>query len=119
MLVSIFNDIYSVSWPRKSLKVYLRFGMFSSGEVSSNHHTGDVELGLSVYPANLENNIVKAQSIKDICPWVESQGRMAFVVTGREVGIGSDGEPVLRGVRMLPYAISINLMTQIRTGDLS
>ena len=32
-------------------------------------------------------------------------GRLVWIVTGREVGKGSDGEPLLVEVRILPYGI--------------
>ena len=109
MLWQIWGEQYQVSWPRKTPdRVYLRYGMFSNRERSSNHATGDEEEGISVYPAVLVDDGVQLAPDVKTCPKLVGQGRLVFCVTGKEVGTGSDGEPVLRRVRMLPYPIHVN-----------
>ena len=102
----IHGDRYPISIPRvPPARVYLRYGLFAGMRKSSNHATGSSERGLSVYRARLEANVVVLA--EDTCPSLDGQGRLAMPVTGREVGVGSDGEPVLVGVRMLPYAVAL------------
>lgn len=86
-------------------RVYVRFGKWSrTYSQSCNHSTGERESGLSVYRAMLApGNIVVLDDV--VCESLAGQGRLVFPVTGREVGIGSDGEPLLRGVKLLAYAI--------------
>ena len=108
MKVWIRDESYDMIRPRKPVPVYIRYGLFSNRERSSNHSTGEAERGISVYPAVLTDDCaVKLTDGWETCPSLEGQGRLCFAVTGREVGVGSDGEPVLRGVRLLPYAIDI------------
>ena len=88
--------------------VYIRLGRW--GHKSRNHATGQMELGVSVYPARiLEENIVELDDRCFEIPVDLVRGRVAFVVTGEEVGTGSDGEPVLRKVKAINYAIDCKL----------
>jgi hypothetical protein len=101
-----------ITRPRNPQKVYIRFGKFSKGHRSMNHATGQMEKGLSVYNARLEADDTVSLIADD---WSLSltakdcgkrlQGRLAFVVTGEKIAQGSDGEPVLRRVRLLHHAI--------------
>lgn len=91
--------------------VYVRFGKWGRRHRSINFHTGDTEKGMSVYPAKLtaDGHVALADDDRlrltpDDCAEVLN-GRLAFVVTGKEVGMGSDGEPLLVGVKLLPYSI--------------
>lgn len=107
--------------PRKPpKKVYIRFGKFSKRDRSINFATGEYERGLSVYNARLETDgsvslIVNDENLvwtaEDCADRLE--GRLAFVVTGKEVGRGSDSEPLLRGVRLLPYAIRMESLAAL------
>jgi hypothetical protein len=107
VLVSIRDEQYRVSWPKQwPARVYLRYGLFSPRTTSSNHATDEREHGLSVYRARLLDGVVVLDD--ETCESLTGQGRLVFAVTGRETGIGSDGEPVLRGVRMLPYPIHLS-----------
>ena len=107
MKLEIHGEVYRIHWPRKPPeKVYLRYGLFA-GTPSTNHATGEVECGLSVYQATLTADLtVRLHPSVAISPQLYGQGRLVFAVTGREVAVGSDGEPVLRGVRVLPYPIA-------------
>lgn len=109
VLVQIRDECYRVSWPRVVPKVYIRYGMFSTREVSFNHATGEKEAGLSVYPAILNPDLtISLSNEMETCPSLIGQGRLCFAVTGREVSTGNDGEPVLRGVKLLPYPIHLS-----------
>ncbi len=102
--------------------VYVRFGKWGRRHRSINFHTGDIEKGLSVYPAEFTSDgyvaladddrlTLTAHDCADIL-----KGRIAFVLTGKEVGRGSDGEPLLVGVKLLPYAVCIDsIPVEIRT----
>lgn len=95
-------------------QVFIRFGKWARNMRSINHVTGERERGLSVYNARIEPDgtisliaddySMKAGVTAEACASSLS-GRLCFVVTGKVVGQGSDGEPVLTGVRLLPYAI--------------
>ena len=90
--------------PRQTPReVFIRFGRWSS--CSYNACTGDKEKGVSVYPAILEDGVVRLEGSDFDIPGQVLAGRCVFAVTGTVNGMGSDGEPVLRGVRALPYAI--------------
>lgn len=92
-------------------KVYIRFGRWSGR--SYNHHTGQKEAGISVYNAQFtDDGLVELLYDVDISARHVDviRGRFAFVVTGDYVGTGSDGEPLLRNVRNLPYAIAFGSM---------
>lgn len=96
-----------LTWPRKTpTEVYLRFGRWSAR--SYNHATGEKEAGVSVYPARLVDGVIELNW--DECQPADSRalrGRCAFGVTGSFVGIGSDGEPLIRGVKALSYPIGL------------
>ncbi len=107
MKVSIFSWEVDVHWPRKPpAQVFVRFGLWEpSHNQSLNFATGENEGGLSVYPGILDGLFVSLAPDVDVSPLVE--GRLAFPVTGRVVGTGSDGEPLLKAVRALPYPLSV------------
>lgn len=107
MKARVLGETFNIHRPKTSVPVFIRYGMFSTRERSFNHATGMQELGLSVYRGVLEGDAVRLLYPDDPCSILNGQGRLCFCVTGREVGYGSDGEPVLRGVRMLPYAIAL------------
>ena len=85
---------------KPGMPVFARFGEWPSR--SRNHSTGQLEAGVSVLQVSLAGNVVTLAD-EDIayygrhCLIVE--GRLLHLVTGRVVGIGSDHEPVIVGVR--------------------
>jgi hypothetical protein len=90
----------------EGMKVYIRYGHWDNRNLSLNHGTGEKENGVSVYRAVVKNGVV--------CPdddisreQLHGQGRFVFAVTGDEVGIGSDGEPVLRRVKPVDLPLSM------------
>ena len=85
---------------QEGMKVYVRYGFWDNRTLSRNHRTKEREVGVSVYRATVKNRIVYPDD--DIAyDKLHGQGRLVFVVTGDEVGLGSDGEPVLRRVKAL------------------
>jgi len=86
--------------------LYLRWGNLPRGGRSKNHATGELEAGVSVYGA-------RYNPVTDLIEYAEDgtgchaaltyllSGAPCYLVTGTEVGRGSDGEPVLRDVRIL------------------
>ena len=108
-LWEIYGDTYKIRRPKKQVPVYIRYGLFAGMRKSSNHTTGEGERGLSVYPAELVDGVVRVPADVEICDSLSGQGRLCIPVTGRCVGTGSDGEPVIVGVQVLPYAVSLDL----------
>lgn len=97
---------------RMPAQVFIRFGKFSRAQPSINFSNGKDERGLSVYPARLVDGVAELVDDDQLeltaadCATVLS-GRCVFVVTGKVVGRGSDGEPLLRQVKLVPCAVSI------------
>lgn len=89
--------------PRK--RFYLRYGDLPSGGRSVNHATGKKEAGVSVYAAKwepvsgrwrLDGNAELGAAL-----FSAAQGRPVYLVSGEEVGRGSDGEPVLKKAKIV------------------
>ncbi len=102
----------NVSFVGKFQRVYLRFGLFSPSNCRSlNFRTGAYERGLSVYRAELRDGVVCLDDFIPNAYAEELRGRLVWAVTGREVAEGSDGEPILRGVKLVkaPIAISVKV----------
>jgi len=79
--------------------LYIRWGALPKGGKSRNHATGQPEKGISVYAARY-NPFLDAYEYADTALagaaiTYLTVGAKAYLVTGREVGIGSDGEPLL------------------------
>jgi|SRR5580700_1326964 hypothetical protein len=104
----IYGERYRSIRPRKSVPVFIRYGLFKGMRRSSNHATGEAESGVSVYPAKLvDGHTVTLADDAEVCEALVGQGRLCFPVTGTVVDTGSDGEPVIRGITMLAYAVDI------------
>ena len=86
---------------------YIRFGDFPKSGRSKNYATGEIEKGVSAYPAkwNVEKNrweIIETQleefTALDSLTYdiTQGQGRPVYLVQGQELlSLGSDGEPML------------------------
>lgn len=78
-------------------KTYLRLGLLPENGKSVNHLTGKIENGVSVF------ELVDGKPVIDNLQLIDSlSGRHelpAFIVTGDRVGIGHDGEPILKNVQ--------------------
>jgi len=68
---------------------YIRHGAPPAGGKSRNHATGDLESGVSYYAA---------EASYDNLP---DDGPIVYLVTGKHVGYGSDGESLLADVRVI------------------
>lgn len=84
-------------------KCYIRFGDLPVN-TSRNYLTGEMEAGISVYEAIIDGDQVKLvfpDLTYSAC--VSLSGvleRQAFIVEGEQIGIGSDGEPLLRDCKI-------------------
>lgn len=86
------------------MPVYIRFGLWS--RKSHNYSTGKDEKGVSVYRGIVIDGVLRLQAGEEISSQLDGQGRLCFPVTGREVDIGSDGEPILQSVK---YVVGVAL----------
>lgn len=94
---------------RDDQDAYIRFGGIPDGERSRNHADGHAEAGVSVYTARIVG-VPPGSELPGVYTPAEARApelaslvasRDAYLVTGREVGTGSDGEPVLRDVEVV------------------
>jgi hypothetical protein len=94
--------------PISDTKIYIRFGVIPSDE-KSKIYNGEVfvgyEEGVSVYEA-----VIIGKEYRLLFPYLTYSScvslsgcidRKAYIVKGNEVGIGSDGEPLLRNVEII------------------
>ncbi len=82
--------------------LYIRFGSLPKSGKSQNYASGKLEAGISVYGAcyDLESGVIRFDERGGLFdPYLLS--RAVYLVTGEEVGIGSDGEVLLSNVRRL------------------
>lgn len=86
---------------------YIRFGRLPPGGKSRNAVNGKLERGVSVYHAkyDLRSGMIHLDEefVHDpgAALMAALTGRKAFLVTGKRLGYGSDGEPVLGQTRIL------------------
>lgn len=87
---------------------YVRFGPWSTEEVSKNYATGELERGVSAYDAHFDletrrwdlevtNEAAAAGTMQSLIYGT----RDIFLIIGREVARGSDDEPVLKNIKIL------------------
>lgn len=111
-------------WRPKALAtrrpIYVRFGAWPTDERSSTF-AGQrdwvfKEQGVSAYRAtyDAESGSYYLTDDKAIVSPIARQGaaysfsaRLAYVITGREIGLGVSGEPLLRHVRVVGYAVAV------------
>lgn len=89
------------------MKYYIRFGEIPLNEKSKKLHSG-YEKGVSVYDAVLMTNgwhIILPTPIKygqgKTYEYLINSNRNVYLVTGDEIDIGSDNEPVIVNVKIL------------------
>jgi hypothetical protein len=85
---------------------YIRFGDLPKDGRSKNHVTGQLEHGVSVYCGryNLDTGAIvfeERTSVHNPGTLVFVMERPAYLVTGKYIGVGSDGEPLLQQVRII------------------
>lgn len=81
---------------------YVRYGRLPVGRRSRNHADGRLEAGVSVFRGQrLPNGEARPlpTTNQELGSLVTLSSRPLYIVTGREIGIGSDGEPLLVGCR--------------------
>ena len=96
--------------------VFVRFGRWGLWYGRSrNGRTRQMEAGVSVCPAILNpDGSVSLDHPRCLEIWWEQiRCRLAFAVTGQISGRGSDGEPVLRKVKCLAYAIDYRSIPEV------
>lgn len=93
-------------------KYYIRFGDLPPHERSGIWKSDELigyEDGVSVYNCCVENNIHKlilptplsSSSLFTIQGFILSDKRKVYLLTGTEVGKGTDGEPIIRNIRII------------------
>lgn len=97
------------------LPAYLRFGDWPASERSGNYIDGGYERGVSVYPLHVgpggvQPEVPASGPVMDLWDRLDDKSTPRYLVEGRAVGRGADGEPLLRDVRKLgPYHESSGL----------
>lgn len=90
------------AWAGRDL--YIRFGDRPAGGRSRNYATGELEAGISVYEARhdlvSDTWMTDGAMVGTLVSYL-AQGLPARLVTGDEIGSGSDGEPVLADVEVV------------------
>lgn len=95
-------------------QIYIRFGAWSEKEQSYHHWLKQPERGVSVYQAAYDPKAKAYHMVRDpqlhgevtVIGLVVYTRRPVYIVTGDEVGRGSDGEPLLRNLRIIDYAVT-------------
>lgn len=78
------------------MKKYIRFGEIPENEESINFFSNEHEKGVSVF--NYGFNIDNLRLASSLACRI---GKKGYVVTGDEVGVGNDGEPLLKNVNIV------------------
>ncbi len=81
------------------MKTYLRFGEIAENEQSINYFSHKLEKGVSVF--EIENNMPLLGNMNLINSLALRVNANIYEVTGDIIGIGNDGEPLLKNVVVL------------------
>lgn len=94
-------------WQELDQPLYIRFGELPRGGRSRNHATGRREAGVSCYEAEY-NMVTGALELTGeglpgaaIFAAAGAYGKVTLLLTGQEIGYGSDNEPLLHNVKTL------------------
>lgn len=95
-------------------KAYVRFGEPPKSGRSANYATGKLERGVSVYQATVTPEGHHVIDVPDEGEWAEQdlrdrirksqaneEGHTAYLVHGKIVGRGGDGEPLLKAIKII------------------
>ncbi len=108
-ILSIVKQLQSLNVQGEEKRIFIRFGNIPQ-DGKSKIHNGDEgvigkEIGVSVYEAIQDGGNIKILIPKnEICVLVSMSGcfdKPAFLVEGDIIGTGSDGEPLLRNVKII------------------
>jgi hypothetical protein len=94
---------------RSATPCYVRYGRLPPGGRSRNHADGTVEAGVSVYHGEMLATGEARPLLASNAEWVgqvnfAALGAALYIVAGREIGHGADGEPLLAGCRIVRRA---------------
>ena len=88
---------------RAAKPCYVRYGRLPAGGRSRNYADGTLEAGVSVFRGQrLPSGEARAlpNSAQEVGTYLHLRDRQLYIVTGQEIGTGSDGEPVLANARI-------------------
>lgn len=95
----VFNSVAEVMQEAARIPLFARWQPKGKMPLfSRNHQTGKTEAGLSVNGLSGRDEWTVAQNIRE---YQAISGGKLMLVTGREVGTGSDGEPVIVDVEIV------------------
>lgn len=88
--------------------LYIRFGNLPKGGRSKNHNNGCMEAGVSCYHARrIPGERYKLRGDKMPIAAIHyafgNYGNVALLLRGKEVGVGSDGEPLLQDPEIVAH----------------
>jgi len=94
---------------RSATPCYVRYGRLPAGGRSRNHADGTFEAGVSVYHGEMLATGEARPLPRGTAEWVgqvnfAGLGAALYIVAGREIGHGADGEPLLAGCRIVRRA---------------
>lgn len=98
------GDLTIVYTPFKNVegKQYLRFGVLPQNEESFNYLREENEIGVSVF--DLVDGKPALTNMQLVDSFSGRSQMAAFIVTGDQIGIGEDGEPLLKNVSYISRA---------------
>lgn len=84
---------------------FIRFGDIPDNEMSKNFLTNENELGVSVYDCVIHNDkigLVFPNLTYSSCVTLSGVlDRPCYLVEGDKIGIGSDGEPLIKNIKII------------------
>ena len=91
--------------PPTDAEPFIRFGELPEHGRSTNWAAGEEERGVSVYDAYWRYDVgaygICGNGLAGGAIWYTLAGAPVYLVTGSEIGIGSDGEPVIENAEVL------------------
>lgn len=96
-------------WHMLHANIFIRFGNLPEGGRSMNHATGKREAGVSCFRATINVQTGAYELDGDGLPQAAiaaalgEYGHVNLLITGKCVGTGGDGEPVVRNVKTLAH----------------
>lgn len=102
----IGSEVYKSSGISPGEEIYIRYGRIPEGEKSKNYATGEFEKGVSAYigeysPESNSFKIGSGSGLDGASQLFEYSGKQAYLITGSKIGVGSDGEPILKNAKQI------------------